>query len=206
MRQLLLATTLALAAVAAPAAEQVRTVGPFDSVYNSGPISIEIQVGKAQSITASGSDEFLQRLETEVSGHELRVHLAHGSDSLHGKAHIVITMPALVRYEMSGAGDSTLTGVHGDALDISVSGAGSLKADGSVKALRLTLGGVGSVDTRELHAQDVHASVGGVGSVKVWASDTLDASVGGVGSLTYYGDPKTVNTSSGGIGSVSRGK
>jgi len=28
--------------------------------------------------------------------------------------------------------------------------------------------------------------------------------VGGVGSLTYYGDPKTVNTNGGGLGSISR--
>jgi hypothetical protein len=34
----------------------------------------------------------------------------------------------------------------------------------------------------------------------------LDASVGGVGSLTYYGEPKTVNTRGGGLGSISRGK
>ena len=49
-------------------------------------------------------------------------------------------------------------------------------------------------------------NVGGVGSVKVWASARLEARVGGVGSLTYYGDPKIVNTSGGGLGSISRGK
>jgi len=48
--------------------------------------------------------------------------------------------------------------------------------------------------------------LGGVGSVKVWATQTLDASVGGVGSLTYYGEPKQVNTHGGGLGSISKGK
>jgi hypothetical protein len=85
-------------------------------------------------------------------------------------------------------------------------GAGSFKADGNVKNLTLNVGGVGSIDTRELHAESATVHVGGVGSVKVWASTRLDAAVGGVGSLTYYGDPKTVNTSGGGLGSISKGK
>ena len=37
-------------------------------------------------------------------------------------------------------------------------------------------------------------------------SHTIDATLGGVGSLTYYGDPKTVNTTGGGLGSISKGK
>jgi hypothetical protein len=39
----------------------------------------------------------------------------------------------------------------------------------------------------------------------VWASQRLDASVGGIGSLTYYGNPKSVSTHGGGLGSISRG-
>lgn len=207
MRRLILASLLGLAGLAAHAAEQVRSVGPFSAISNAGPISVSIEVGKPLSVTASGSDAFLEQLVTEVSSGELRVHLRdkHLSD-IKGDPRVVITMPALTRYEMSGAGETTLTHMSGDALDVSMSGAGSLKASGDVKNLKLTLGGVGSVDTRGLHAENVNAQVGGVGSVKVYASSRLDASVGGVGSLTYYGDPKTVNTSGGGLGSISKGK
>ena len=60
--------------------------------------------------------------------------------------------------------------MRGDSLDIRFGGAGSLKADGTVKKLKLNVGGVGSIDTRELHADTVDVSVGGVGSVKVWAN------------------------------------
>ena len=45
-----------------------------------------------------------------------------------------------------------------------------------------------------------------MGSVRVWTSGVLNASVGGVGSLTYYGDPKTVNTHGGGLGSISKAR
>ena len=85
-------------------------------------------------------------------------------------------------------------------------GAGSLKAEGTVRDLQLNVGGVGSIDTRDLHAASVNANIGGVGSVKVWAGERLEASVGGVGSLTYYGDPKVVHTSGGGLGSISKAR
>jgi len=37
------------------------------------------------------------------------------------------------------------------------------------------------------------------------ASESLDADVGGVGSLKYYGNPRTVHKSAGGVGSISKG-
>lgn len=209
MRRLVLASLLGLASLAAHAADQsqVRNVGTFSEISNSGPFNISIDVGKAASVTASGSATFLDQLVTEVHDGELRIHLKDDHvNHLGDDNRITITLPQFTRYRMSGAGGTTLTHMAGDALDVSMSGAGSLKASGEVKRLKLSLSGVGSVDARELHAQSVRADVSGVGSVKVWSSDVLEGSVSGVGSLTYYGDPKTVNTRGGGIGSISRGK
>lgn len=206
MRQLAIASLLGLAALAAHAADQVRSVGPFSTVSNAGPVNVSIEVGKPVSVTASGNPEFLDRLVTEVVDGELRIRFKdQHSTNLKGDMKLAITLPQLTRYRMAGAGETTIAHVSGDALEIEMGGAGSLKASGEVKKLKLELGGVGSVDTRELHADEVVASVGGIGSVKVYAATRLDASVGGVGSLTYYGDPKTVNTAGGGLGHISHG-
>jgi hypothetical protein len=204
-----LAAAAALFAVQAQAAEQTRSVGPFTSVSNTGPVSVRIEVGKPQSITVSGKDDLVDDLQTEVVGNELRLHLKRDSvtfNSHHGSLRVTITVPQLTAFSMAGAGETVITHMSGDSLDLHFAGAGSLKADGSVKDLKLDVGGVGSIDTRELHADTATVNVGGVGSVKVWAGTRLDASVGGVGSLTYYGDPKTVNTSGGGLGSISKAR
>jgi hypothetical protein len=212
MRHILTLSLAAVAALSAPqahAAEQTRSVAPFTAVSNAGPVNLRIEVGKAQSVVVSGSDDYLAALKTEVVGGELRIKLrndTHIDDHHPGEMRIVVTVPQLTAFTMSGAGETTLAHVSGDSLEVRFGGAGSLKADGTVKNLTLNVGGVGSIDTRELHADNANVSVGGVGSVKVWASQRLDASVGGVGSLTYYGDPKQVNTSGGGLGSISRGK
>ena len=204
-----LAAAASLFAVQAQATEQTRTVAPFSTVSNSGPVSVHIEVGKAQTVSVSGNDELVADLQTEVVGNELRLHMKRDTttfNSHHDSLRVTITMPQLTAFSMAGAGEIVVTHMSGDSLDVSFAGAGTFKADGSVKNLKLNVGGVGSIDTRELHADNANVNVGGVGSVKVWAGTRLDASVGGVGSLTYYGDPKSVNTSTGGIGSISRGK
>jgi len=199
----------AIVSVQARAAEQARSVAPFTSVSNSGPVSVRIEVGKAQSVTVSGSDELVGDLLTEVSGSELRIHMRHDTttfNSHHDGLRVTITVPQLTAFTMGGAGETTITHMSGDALDLRFGGAGSLKAEGSVRTLTLNVGGVGSIDTRELHAENASVNVGGVGHVKVFASTRLDATVGGVGSLTYYGEPRTVNTNGGGLGSITKGK
>ena len=210
------ALTLSLAAAAAAlfapqahAAEQTRSVAAFTTVSNTGPVSVHIEVGKAQSVTVSGGDELVGDLLTEVVGNELKVHMRHDTTNFNShrdSLRVTITVPQLTAFTMAGAGETVITHMSGDSLDVRFGGAGSFKADGSVRNLTLNIGGVGSIDARELHAESATVHVGGVGSVKVWASTRLDASVGGVGSLTYYGDPKTVNTNGGGLGSISKGK
>ena len=210
MRHALILSLLAAAALftlQARAAEQTRSVAPFTAVSNTGPISVHIEVGKAQSVIASGDDDFLADLQTEVVGDELKLHMRHDTTLVgrHG-GNVTITVPSLTAFTMAGAGETVITHMSGDSLAVRFGGAGNLKADGTVRNLKLDIGGVGSIDTRELHAESANVNVGGVGSVKVWASARLEARVGGVGSLTYYGDPKIVNTSGGGLGSISRGK
>lgn len=204
-----LAAAAALFTVHARAADQTRSVAPFSAVSNSGPVNLVIEVGKAQSVVVSGSDDYLEDVRTEVIGNELRIKMHDDShiDNRHwNDMKVTVTVPKLTAFTMGGAGATTITHVSGDSLDIRFGGAGSLKADGTVKNLKLSVGGVGSIDTRELHADAVDVTLGGVGSVKVWAGQSLDASVGGVGSLTYYGEPKQVNTRGGGLGSISKGK
>ena len=202
-----LLAAIAIASLPARAADQVRSVAPFTTVANSGAISVHIEVGKAQSVTASGDERFLQSLQTEVVDGQLRLSMrGHDHSNDWGDPKVTITMPALSAFDMAGAGETTISHMRGDKLEIHFAGAGSIRADGSVGKLRLEVSGVGSLDTSQLHADAAEVQVSGVGSVKVFAAGRLDAEVAGVGSIVYYGDPKVVNTRSGGIGSVSHGR
>jgi len=210
MRHLTLAAAITLAAmvVSTPALadEQSRTAAAFTAIDLKGPISIEVQVGKAQSITVRGTPAFVNMVATEVVDGELRVYLREkGVRKMNGDPRVVITVPSLRRFNMEGAGETNLRGVSGDRFDVNYRGAGSMTIAGTVKQLNMQAQGVGEVDARKLIAQDANISFQGIGSVQVYASGKLEANVSGMGELSYYGHPKTINKTVAGIGSVQAG-
>lgn len=200
-----LGCALALVAAPARAAEQMRSVPAFTSVETTGPFVIDIDVGPAQTVKATGNEHFLELLRTEVIDGKLKISLRDKVVTNIDDPHVSITVPSLNAFTMAGAGEVKIHHVSGDRLDVVFGGAGALKVDGKVRQFKLNVGGVGDIDTRALQAENADVRVGGVGSVKVTATARLDASVGGVGSLTYYGHPRIVNTSGGGLGSIDKG-
>jgi hypothetical protein len=209
MRHLALAATLALAAlvsVPAMADEQSRTAPAFTSIDLKGPISIDVQAGKAQSIIVRGTPQFVTMLVTEVVGGELRVYLRdNNTKKISGDPRVIVTVPALQKFSMEGAGETVLRDIAGERFDVQYRGAGSMAIAGKVKQLTLQAQGVGEVDARKLIAQDASVTFQGIGSVDIYASGKLDAQVNGMGELRYYGHPKTVNKAVSGIGSVKAG-
>jgi hypothetical protein len=114
-------------------------------------------------------------------------------------------MAQLRAFNAEGAGEIKLNNVRGERLDVSYRGAGSMAINGQVKVFKMTAEGVGEVDTKALLANEVEIRFQGVGDVKVYAKDRLDARVQGLGSLSYYGNPRIVNKSVAGLGSVNAG-
>ena len=202
----ILASVLALgfAAGAVQAADQVRTVAPFTSIRVQGPISMTVDAGAAQqSLLVRGSDKFVNGLTSEVVNGELRLRMRDKSvTTTHDDQRIVIKLPQLRAFDAEGAGEIKLNNVRGERLDVNYRGAGSMAISGQVKTFKMTAEGVGEVDSKALIANDADIRFQGVGDVKVYAKDRLDARVQGMGSLSYYGNPRVVNKSVAGIGSV----
>ena len=202
----ILASVLALgfAAGAVQAADQVRTVAPFTSIRVQGPISMTVDAGAAQqSLLVRGSDKFLNGLTSEVVNGELRLRMRDKSvTTTHDDQRIVIKLPQLRAFDAEGAGEIKLNNIRGERLDVNYRGAGSMAISGQVKTFKMSAEGVGEVDSKALVANDVDIRFQGVGDVKVYARDRLDAKVQGMGSLSYYGNPRVVNKSVAGIGSV----
>jgi len=195
---------LSFAAGAVQAADQVRTVAPFTSIRVQGPISMTVDAGAAQqSLLVRGSDKFLNGLTSEVVNGELRLRMRDKSvTTTHDDQRIVIKLPQLRAFDAEGAGEIKLNNVRGERLDVNYRGAGSMAISGQVKTFKMSAEGVGEVDSKALVANDVDIRFQGVGDVKVYAKDRLDAKVQGMGSLSYYGNPRVVNKSVAGIGSV----
>ena len=193
-----------LLAASAHADQQPRKVGTFYGINVIGPINMEVNVGKEQSVTINGDKAFIDKVQTTVDGGVLRVtYDEKGPKTIKGDATIVITVPALTSFRVQGAGKADVRNIAGERIDIQFEGAGALHASGKVKLLRLKAQGVGEVDVKNLKTERADVNFEGMGDVNVHASDTLNLVVRGMGNFGYYGHPKTVNKSVSGIGSVS---
>jgi hypothetical protein len=163
-----------------------------------------VDAGAAQqSLLVRGSDKFLNGLTSEVVNGELRLRMRDKSvTTTHDDQRIVIKLPQLRAFDAEGAGEIKLNNIRSERLDVNYRGAGSMAISGQVKTFKMSAEGVGEVDSKALVANDVDIRFQGVGDVKVYAKDRLDAKVQGMGSLSYYGNPRVVNKSVAGIGSV----
>jgi hypothetical protein len=115
-----------------------------------------------------------------------------------------ISLPELTAVSSRGAGEVTIQDAKSDDLKIESMGAASIKAAGKVKSATISSSGAGDIDANRLQTEKARVTVAGAASVSVYASEQLDVSVSGVGSVTYGGNPKTVNKSVSGIGSVNQ--
>jgi len=176
-----LVLALLLTSTLAGAAEQTRSLPAFDSVSIQGPVHMVVEVGAGQSLRIQGDDKYLAKVETKVVGGKL-----------------FISFPKNKRNELKMSGE--------DKILIGVPALRAFHVEGKVKSLKLNAQGVGDVDTRALQTQRADVTFEGIGAVKVHASERLDAVVQGMGSLNYYGNPRVINKTVEGIGSVTAGR
>ncbi|MES2315981.1 MAG: head GIN domain-containing protein [Pseudomonadota bacterium] len=208
MRTSVLTLALLLTSAFASAAEQTRPMPAFDAVSTQGAINMVVEVGQTQSLVLRGEEKIISAIETKVVDGKLIITFPKNkknSLNVSSETKILIGMPALRAFHVEGAGSAELKNVAGDSIDIGFQGAGRLVASGKVKYMKLTAQGVGDVDTKALLTQRADVSFEGIGAVKVHASDRLDAVVQGMGSLNYFGNPKVINKTVEGIGSVKAG-
>jgi hypothetical protein len=105
---------------------------------------------------------------------------------------------------VNGAGNVEVHEARGDALRLTLQGAGNLVARGEIGTLEVTINGAGNGELAGLRARAVKAVVNGAGSVTVHAVEELDAVVNGVGKLRYLGTPAKLDTRINGVGTVSQ--
>lgn len=212
----LIATVLAASSLAgsdtktAPRVEESRALADFSTLRSEGAWVLDVKVGPAPSLKIIGDAERVSRIETRVDKGELLIRYQQGENGLRmgrkNAVRIEVTVPKLDSYRHEGVGQTVLSGLHGERFSIDFEGAGELIASGTVKQLQVDAEGAGSLELAQLKANDVAIDLEGVGSVALYASESLSADVGGIGSLTYYGNPKRVSKSVSGIGSVQAGK
>jgi hypothetical protein len=190
-----------------PVVTERREVESFDSIEMEGAAKLEITVGEPVSVQISGSEQAVQRMETEVRGSTLRIK-GRARDWIirdnSSRLTVQISVPRLESLEVEGGNDVRLSGLRGGDTTIKAAGAANIKANGQLDQLTVRLTGAGHADLSKLSAVDATVTVDGVGSVIVNAHESLDATMNGVGAIFYTGKPRKVNTRMNGLGTIAQ--
>ena len=106
---------------------------------------------------------------------------------------------------MSGAGSIKLN-LDVDELDINISGAGLIELKGNVYSQVIHMSGAGALEAEDLESRYTEVSISGVGNAKVNAKKELVANISGMGNIEYFGEPDEIVQNISGLGKVKKGK
>lgn len=190
MTRLLLSALLLAGAAPAMAADMSFPVGAFQKVSASGADTVIITTGKAVSVTASGPQKRLDRLDIRVEGDTLKIGYKKGDWNSWNEddATIRVTLPALHGLRLSGSGNTTADAGSGPAFDLGVSGSGD-------------------VDVGRINSPAVAISVAGSGDARIGKLDTQTLSIktAGSGDVTAAGTCNAATISVSGSSNINAG-
>ena len=185
-------------------AAETRDVDAFSSVELAGSNNVVIRAGEAQSVVVKADDNLLDHVTTEVQSGHLVIDNT-GNFATKSPMSVEIGVPTIDALTLSGSGNIVADGLDVESLRATLPGSGTLTGSGTAERLDVAVGGSGSVQFTQLVAADVHADVGGSGTISVTATDHLAAAVSGSGAILYAGNPSDVATSVTGTGVITAG-
>lgn len=203
---------------ALPAAESLDIGGFAD---------VTISEGSPQQIVIVGPNYLLDHLELEVRQGVLRFRPAGGAgqwlrNRLAKRLKISVTLPALRRVFLAGSstitsltpltapqivvvlagtGHATLS-VRNAYTSVFLNGAGTVTLRGTTTAQGVRIQGAGTYHGFDLHSVRTAASISGVGTEEVRATDSLSARISGLGVIRYRGQPTTITRRVSGLGKL----
>ncbi len=183
--------------------DEQRSIQPFDCIDVSGAYDVEIICGEKPDLTIRGDDNLIPLVKTVVKDNTLHI-WSKKSISPRRKIKIEITTDNLTNISCSGANRILASNINNHEFEIEVSGACSIKLEGTTSLLGINLSGASSINTEHLKAEKVSVDLSGASNATVYASDELRAEISGVGSVNYYGNPKSINKRISGLGSITQ--
>jgi len=179
---------------------ETRAIGDFSKIAVSGAYEVQWSHGQP-GLTITTDENVLPHITTTLSGATLTI---DADDNLFPSKNtvVVVSSGTLAEARTTGAVTLKATQVAGDALKLECTGASSVTIDGTTGNLEASLTGAGRLNARSLPAKTATVSVTGAANAEVNVSDALKVSVTGAGTVTYSGNPKTVDKTVTGAGTV----
>lgn len=164
-------------------------------------IPADVQFSQAPGpgkLTISGPKSLVDAVELDGGRLTFRNH----SHLRSGDLTIVMTAPAVTRFEIEGSGKLDIAGYRQDKLNVEVSGDGDVTVAGEAKAVSLNISGSGSADLGAVKAQDADVEIDGSGDATLAPTQSAKIDVSGSGDVTLLTRPPRLESNISGSGTV----
>jgi hypothetical protein len=112
-----------------------------------------------------------------------------GGSVVAGRALVCIDLPEMPRLSSQGGSEVKLLDLQQRELDLNIVGSGDIEASGRVDLLVVNIAGSGTVDARELHADEARLTIAGSGDIKAFVRADVSAEIAGSGDIVIHGNP-----------------
>lgn len=183
-----MALTALAAALAAPAAAEMRELRGFTEIVVSDGINLEVTAGSPYAVEVTGTDA--SRVETRVEGGVLRIRQRNrpwfGRSDL--DADVRVSLPQLHGLAASRGVSASATGIEAETFDLAAAMGAEVRVAGSCGALDAAASMGAVIRAGELHCRtvDVAASMGA--DARVYASESYEGSASMGASINVDGD------------------
>ncbi len=193
-----------------------RAVASFTEINLAIPARVTVVQGTPQQITINASESTLREIITEVKDRALvirfpvRSYLQKKVDR--EPVDIMITMPEITGFSLSGSGDIvTRGGVTTLIMDLNVSGSGNIEVDllnadrvrtsiagsgnilisggAAASSLSASIAGSGNLKAGNLSFGEAKVQIAGSGDCTIRSDGKIAVKIAGSGSLYYSGNP-----------------
>jgi Putative auto-transporter adhesin, head GIN domain len=187
---------------------ETRSVGTFTKISFRVPGKLVLRQGSPQKVELEGDKETLSKIETEVKGDRLSI----GNEERwnwgwnnNERIMVYITVRDITAVSVSGSGELITEGrVTTTALDLNVSGSGSLQIDATVSGdMEANVSGSGRIEVKA-SCQNLSSDISGSGKINaaITASNQVDVDISGSGKMEASGSAKEIKTEISGSGKV----
>jgi hypothetical protein len=119
-----------------------------------------------------------------------------------GDLTVVMTAPAVTRFDLSSSGKLSIEGYKQDKLSIEIAGDGDVTARGEAKSVALSVSGSGNTDLSELKTGDASVDIDGSGEATLAPTGAANISISGSGDVTLLTRPARLESNVSGSGSL----
>jgi len=171
-----------------------------DSIDIALPATVRYRAGEGTDIVVRGAADIISHVE--LSGDRLSLNCRWRSSS----RDVEVTLPArpLQRVGISGTAKVVMEKLSQPRLRVSISGSGSLTAQGAVDKLRVAVSGSGKANLGEVVARDLKVEISGSGSVEAAPRDEADIRISGSGNVHLLSRPTRLSSKVSGSGRVTQ--